>query len=486
MPTRKLAERPPCSIHGWRLESSYTTLPSIFFTRIKPTPVTAPQLKLFNHALADELGLDVKHASASTLAAIFSGNRLPAGAQPIAQGYAGHQFGHYIQLGDGRAILLGEQITPRGARLDIQLKGTGQTPYSRRGDGRAAYAPMLREYVMSEAMHALGIPSTRSLAVVTTGEWVMREQALLGAVLTRVASSHLRVGTFEYVRGDRLALQALLNYTLQRHFPDCLEADNAALALLKAVAQRQIALIVNWMRVGFIHGVMNTDNMALSGETLDYGPCAFMDTYHPNTVYSSIDSYGRYAFGNQPQIMLWNLARLADSLLPLLHPQPSQALTLAEEVLEKFVAMFEHRWLEMMCAKLGLSTFMAGDETLIGDLLSWMLKEKVDYTNTFSALTEETIAFEHPTFKAWYGRWQSRLQADERVAAQALMRQHNPVLIPRNHHMENALKAAVAGDLTLLEQFLAVLHHPYQQPANKKYLAMPQAHEVVRQTFCGT
>src|SRR5687767_15110200 len=316
-----------CAAAGWRLEHSYAQLPPLFHVSVAPTPVRAPRLVILNLPLAEMLGLDVAALAGEQGAAVFAGNQLPPGANPIAQAYAGHQYGHFTTLGDGRAILLGEQITPRGERFDIQLKGAGPTPYSRRGDGRAAFGPMLREYIISEAMHALGIPTTRSLAVALTGEQILRQTLVPGAVLTRVAASHLRVGTFEWAaaRGDHAALRALLDYTVRRHFPELAAAENPARALLETVIERQANLLSRWMLIGFVHGVMNTDNMAISGETIDYGPCAFMDAYHPATAFSSIDAHGRYAYGNQPAIAQWNLARFAETLLPLLHAEEDRA-----------------------------------------------------------------------------------------------------------------------------------------------------------------
>ncbi len=374
---------------GWNFDNSYVSLPQSLFTNYQPTPVRSPKLAILNDSLATSLGLNVQALQSEEGVATLAGNQVPDGAFPLAQAYAGHQFGHFTMLGDGRALLIGEHITPRGERVDIQLKGSGRTPYSRGGDGRAALGPMLREYMISEAMHALGIPTTRSLAVVTTGESVIRETALPGAILTRVAVSHIRVGTFQYASkwGTAEDLRALADYTLQRHYPDADAAENRYLSLFQEVIKRQAELIAKWQLVGFIHGVMNTDNMAISGETIDYGPCAFMDTYDPATVFSSIDAQGRYAYGNQPQIAGWNLARFAEALLPLLHDQQEEALKLAEDAILEFPKLYESNWLAGMRAKLGIFNEEEQDEALIEDLLSLMQEHHADYTNTFRALT---------------------------------------------------------------------------------------------------
>src|SRR4051794_22800781 len=377
------------SMAGWRLEHTYTELPKLFYADAAPTAVREPRLVAFNTPLATMLGLVPDALAGAEGAAIFAGNALPDAARPLAQAYAGHQFGYFTALGDGRAILLGEQITPAGDRLDIQLKGAGPTRFSRRGDGRAALGLMLREYIISEAMHALGIPTTRSLAVATTGEPVYREQMLQGAVLTRVAASHIRVGTAQWAAAhdDTAALRALADYTLARHYPECAGAAEPHVALFDAILDRQARLIARWQLVGFIHGVMNTDNMALSGETIDYGPCAFMDAYDPATVFSSIDVGGRYAYGNQPPVAGWNLARLAESLLPVLHRDERAAVAMATEALERFDPRLEHHWLVGMRKKLGLFNEEPGDRALVNDLLAWMQRTAADFTNTFRALT---------------------------------------------------------------------------------------------------
>jgi uncharacterized protein YdiU (UPF0061 family) len=481
---------------GWILDNSYSRLPELFFTRINPTPVRSPKLIVLNHSLAASLGLNVKMLQSNNGVAILAGNRIPTGALPLAQAYAGHQFGHFTMLGDGRAHLLGEQITPCGERFDIQLKGSGRTPYSRRGDGRAALGPMLREYIISEAMHGLGIPTTRSLAVVTTGESVIRETKLPGAILTRVAASHLRVGTFQYASkwGTVESLRELANFTLQRHFPDCSPAQNRYLFLLQEVIKRQATLIAKWQLVGFIHGVMNTDNMALSGETIDYGPCAFMDTYDPATVFSSIDTHGRYAYGNQPNITAWNLARFAETLLPLLHVNQEKAVELAQDAVSDFPDLYHFNWLAGMRAKLGICSEESEDEALIEELLSLMLKYRADYTNTFRALTfaelNGTSLFSSIEFTKWYELWQARLgrQHESKAFSQRLMENSNPALIPRNHHVEDALEAAVEqGNNSVMERLLEVLAKPYAHlPEQADYANLPTPSPVPYRTFCGT
>jgi uncharacterized protein YdiU (UPF0061 family) len=479
---------------GWNFDNSYARLPKLFFSSTNPTPVSSPQLVILNASLATSLGLDVK--ALQTEVTVLAGNRIPEGALPIAQAYAGHQFGHFTMLGDGRAILLGEQITPLGERVDIQLKGPGKTPYSRRGDGRAALGPMLREYIISEAMHALGIPTTRSLAVVTTGETTIRETKLPGAILTRVAASHLRVGTFQYVAnwGTVEELKILADYTLKRHYPDVEEGENRYLTFLQEVIKRQALLISKWQLVGFIHGVMNTDNMAISGETIDYGPCAFMDAYDPATVFSSIDTQGRYAYGNQPYIGGWNLARFAEALLPLLHDNEEQAIKIAEDALSDFSKLYQSNWYEGMRAKLGLFNEESQDESLIEDLLSMMQKYNADFTNTFRALTfdrqEDTSMFGTPEFTKWFELWQARLarQQEPKASAYQLMRNSNPAIIPRNHRVEAALEAAVnEGDLSVMDRLLDVLSNPYEHtPEQAEYATLPEPSNCPYQTFCGT
>ncbi|MFD2614812.1 protein adenylyltransferase SelO [Paenibacillus gansuensis] len=481
---------------GWNFNNSYANLPETFYTRQLPTPVRAPKAVLLNESLAQSLGLNIQELQSDEGSGVLGGNAIPEGALPLAQAYAGHQFGYFTMLGDGRAVLLGEQVTPQGERFDIQLKGSGRTPYSRGGDGRAALGPMLREYIISEAMHALGIPTTRSLAVTATGEAVIREQDLPGAVLTRVAASHIRVGTFQYAAnyGTAEDLKALADYTIHRHYPDIKHEDNKYVSLLKEVIGRQAALIAKWMQTGFIHGVMNTDNMTLSGETIDYGPCAFMDVYDPATVFSSIDSQGRYAYGNQPKIAAWNLARLAESLLPLLNEQEDQAVKTAEEVLSGFAEQYHKNYLDGMRKKLGLFDEEPEDEALIGDLLSTMHQFKADYTNTFRILTlgttQESMLSGTPEFTGWLERWQARLsrQAQSKTESLELMRNSNPSVIPRNYKVEEALEAAtVQGDFSVLHRLLKALSSPYDYScADDEYTALPEPTARPYRTFCGT
>lgn len=481
---------------GWNFDNSYTRLPKKFFTSHNPTPVNSPELIIFNAPLAASLGLNEEELRGKDGVAVFAGNVIPENASPLAQAYAGHQFGHFNMLGDGRAILLGEQITPKGERFDIQLKGPGRTPYSRGGDGRAALGPMLREYIISEAMHALGIPTTRSLAVVTTGENILRETVLPGAILTRVAASHIRVGTFQFAAQWCTVeeLRALADYTLQRHYPDIDNDENRYLSLLKEVIKRQADLIAKWQLVGFIHGVMNTDNMTISGETIDYGPCAFMDTYDPATVFSSIDTQGRYAYGNQPYIGGWNLARFAEALLPLLHENEEKAVELAQEEISIFTELYHHNWLTGMRAKLGIVNEEEQDEALIKDLLDMMQKNGADYTNTFRALTFDqhgnTVLSGTEEFDQWYKLWQERLvrQENSKESSQELMRNSNPAVIPRNHRVEEALDAAVKQeDFSVMEQLLDVLAKPYAHtPEKAEYCTLPEPSNRPYQTFCGT
>ncbi|MBE1556491.1 uncharacterized protein YdiU (UPF0061 family) [Filibacter limicola] len=480
---------------GWNLDNSYARLPKSFFTNVNPTPVRSPKLIILNNQLATSLGLNVQALQSEDGVAVIAGNQIPEGAWPLAQAYAGHQFGHFNMLGDGRAVLLGEQITPHGERIDIQLKGSGRTAYSRGGDGRASLGPMLREYIISEAMHALGIPTTRSLTVVTSGESVIRETELPGAILTRVAASHLRVGTFQYVAkwGTVEELRTLADYTLKRHFPDVEADENRYLSLLQEVIKRQAELIAKWQLVGFIHGVMNTDNISISGETIDYGPCAFMDAYDPETVFSSIDMQGRYAYGNQPTIAGWNLARFAETLLPLLHDNQEQAVQLAQDKISGFKGLYHWNWLTGMRAKLGILNEETQDEAFINELLSLMKKYHADYTNTFRALTfdtpEDTVLFGTPEFAPWHGLWQARLgrQQESKASSNQLMRNSNPALIPRNHRVEAALEAAVEhGDYSVMERLLGVLSNPYMHSTEQAEYATLPASTTPYQTFCGT
>jgi serine/tyrosine/threonine adenylyltransferase len=480
---------------GWNFDNSYARLPQTFFTSQNPTPVSSPKIAVFNKQVAASLGLNVKTLQGEDGADIFAGNNIPDGASPLAQAYAGHQFGHFTMLGDGRAVLLGEQVTPVGERFDIQLKGSGRTPYSRGGDGRAALGPMLREYIISEAMHGLGIPTTRSLAVVTTGEEIARESYLPGAILTRVAASHLRVGTFQYGArwGSEEELRQLADYAIKRHYPEIEDDENKYLTFLREVIERQAMLITKWQLVGFIHGVMNTDNMTISGETIDYGPCAFMDTYDPATVFSSIDRESRYAYGNQPNIGVWNLARLAEALLPLLHENQEEAVTLAQDKLSDFAQVFETNWLEGMRAKLGLFNEEEEDKPLIKDLLDMMQKHRADYTNTFRALTfdkpEETILQGTSEFTEWLKRWKARLgrQEESKDSSIQLMRNSNPAVIPRNHRVEEALEAANTGDYSVMERLLGILSNPYaHSPEQTDYTTLPGPSPRPYRTFCGT
>ncbi len=475
---------------GWLFDNSYARLPDLFYSRVNPTPVREPRWVMFNAALAGSLGLDAETLQRDEAAALFAGNRLPDGAEPIAQAYAGHQFGHLTRLGDGRAILLGEQRTPDGGRFDIQLKGPGRTPYSRGGDGRAALGPMLREYLISEAMHALGIPTTRSLAVVTTGEPVFREEPLPGAILTRVAASHIRVGTLVYfaARGDVEGLRLLTDYTLRRHFPDRIGAEFPALALLESVLERQASLVAAWQCVGFVHGVMNTDNMALSGETIDYGPCAFLDDYDPATVFSSIDQQGRYAFRNQPEIAGWNLARFAEALLPVLHADSKQALAMAQGVIAEYSERFHRHWLAGMRSKLGLFNSELDDETLVGELLDRLGEQRRDFTRAFRELDPQ--APDDPSSVEWHARWASRLTRQPQSAEEVTRLRHsrNPAIIPRNHRVEEALEAAVRrGDLTPFQRLHTALASPYVATLESSgYAEPPPPGSPPCRTFCGT
>ncbi|HET7696122.1 MAG TPA: YdiU family protein [Vicinamibacterales bacterium] len=480
---------------GWRLEHSYAALPQLFFSDVRPTPVAAPRLVIFNGALAEALGLDRAALDSPAGAATFAGNTLPDGARPIAQAYAGHQFGHFTGLGDGRAILLGEQIAPSGHRRDIQLKGSGRTPYSRGGDGRAALGPMLREFIVSEAMDALGIPTTRSLAVVATGEAVFRDAPLEGAILTRVAASHIRVGTMQRAAAhrDHDALRALSDYTRARHYPQLAEAAEPHLALFDAVVDAQARLIARWQLVGFIHGVMNTDNMALSGETIDYGPCAFMDAYDPGTVFSSIDHAGRYAYGNQPAIAHWNLTRLAEAMLPLFDAATESAVERATASLDRFPELYEQYWLDGMRSKLGLFAPDPEDSVLVEDLLAWMRRQEADFTNVFRSIsraaTAAALASEDAGFAAWYARLERRRSRQPQAAAasEALMQRNNPAFIPRNHLVEEALAAAVGEhDHGVMERLLDVLARPYDYDRDLPMFTQPGKDGRHYRTFCGT
>lgn len=469
----------------FRFEPAYARLPEILHSRQDPAPVVAPRLVIYNTALAEAMGL--APTPAETIAALLSGNRLPEGAVPLAQAYAGHQFGHLNMLGDGRAVLLGEHRMPDGTLVDVQLKGAGRTLFSRSGDGRAALGPMLREYIISEAMHGLGIPTSRSLAVVLTGETVQRDRPLPGAILTRVAASHLRVGTFEYAArlGDPAVLKQLADFAMAQHDP-ALQGDYPA--FLRAVMERQARLVAQWMLAGFVHGVMNTDNMAISGETIDYGPCAFLDRYDPDTVFSSIDAQGRYAYANQPRIAQWNLARFAESLLPLLAGTQAAAIALAEAALQDFPARYAHHWLEGMRAKLGLFSAEPGDADLAQALLDAMRQAGADYTRTFRDLSTALAGQFPPAFPEWQAQWAARLarQPENPAAAIDRMERHNPAITPRNQEVETVLAAAEAGDLAPMQALLAALATPYRPPADPRYAQPPAPGQAPYRTFCGT
>ena len=480
---------------GWRFDNTYSKLPDPFISNTSPIPVKSPELIILNDNLAKQLGLNFSLISKKELSNLFSGNSLPEGSKSIAQAYAGHQFGHFTMLGDGRAVLMGEHISKNNERFDIQFKGSGQTPFSRNGDGRAALGPMLREYIISEAMHSLNIPTTRSMAVVKTGEDVVRENILQGAILTRVASSHLRVGTFQYVamRNNESELRTLVDYTINRHYPNIKKSKNKALDLLKVLIELQIDLVVNWMRVGFIHGVMNTDNMSISGETIDYGPCAFMDTYDPQTVFSSIDELGRYAYFNQPSITKWNLARFAECLIPLIDPKKEKAIEIATEAINSFDKSYETKWINMMRDKLGLFGQDQKDQVLIIDLLTWMHKNKADYTNTFCFLMDENFQhnkiYNDENFLTWKERWKERLKLNNNTPEKylSLMKSVNPLVIPRNHKVEEVLESANNNDLSPLKKLINVLEKPYEKTKeNIDYQSPAPVSDKKYKTFCGT
>lgn len=473
---------------GWNFEHTYSQLPPIFYRNQNPATAPAPKMVIFNQNLAQSLGLDSHTLSSKP--ELFAGSALPHGAKSISQAYAGYQFGHFTVLGDGRAVLLGEQITPNGNRVDIQLKGSGPTPFSRNGDGYAALLPMLREYIISEAMHYLGIPTTRSLAVVLTGKDVYREKILPGAVLTRVASSHIRVGTFDYVHavGTPDDTRIIADYSIWRHFPK-LENTNKYIMLLREVAKRQASLIASWQLAGFIHGVMNTDNMAISGETIDYGPCAFMDSYDPDTVFSSIDTAGRYSYKNQPKIGAWNLSRFAEALLPLLHEEQDEAIELAKTEIDYYWEIYNKSWLSGMRAKLGIMNEEHDDIELVTKLLELMKTYKLDYTSTFRTLSypaKTSPLSSISDFTTWQAKWQARLsrQAQNQQDIFDIMQRHNPAVIPRNHHVEEALAAANHGDISPMNSLLKALYRPYEE--HMIYSQPPKPTACSYQTFCGT
>ena len=479
---------------NWNFDNTYFNLSEPFREKISPSPVKKPEIILLNNDLAKLLSLDFSKISNSELSNIFSGNLLPAGSNSIAQAYAGHQFGHFTMLGDGRAILLGEHVSQSNKKYDIQFKGSGKTAFSRNGDGRAALGPMLREYIISEAMNALKIPTTRSLAVVKTGELIQREKALQGAILTRVASSHIRVGTFQYIAARQKddELKTLLDYTIDRHYPEIKNSNNQALDLLNRLIERQCDLVVNWMRVGFIHGVMNTDNMTISGETIDYGPCAFMDTYDPKTVFSSIDQNGRYAYCNQPGITKWNLARFAECLIPFFERDQKKAIQIATETINDFEKKYEEKWMNMMRNKLGISGLDNKDKPLILDLLTWMHEKKADYTNTFCHLMnldpKKEKIFEDSKFIDWKKRWKERLLKNDnnQIKSKELMKNNNPLVIPRNHKIEEALEAAELNDMEPINKILEILKNPYDKQSEIIDYQYPSKSSEKYQTFCGT
>ncbi|MDP3436398.1 MAG: YdiU family protein [Bacteroidales bacterium] len=516
-------ERVPAQKNGLMVDNllnfdnTYLSLHQIFYSMVQPSVVPNPEIVLFN----EELGQNLFGSSTNPQewSELLSGNRVPESTAPFAQAYAGHQFGHFTMLGDGRAIVIGEHITPFGERYDIQLKGCGRTPYSRRGDGKATLGAMLREYLMSESMFYLGIPTSRSLAVTKTGEKVYRDKTFDGAVLTRLMTSHIRVGTFEYARyyGSPNDLESLLDYTIKRHLPSLLQSKNPAAGMLEYVMNRQIELIINWMRVGFIHGVMNTDNTSISGETFDYGPCSFMNAFDLNTVFSSLDTGGRYAFGNQPAIIKWNIAKLAEALLPLLHPQQDRAIEIANEIIDKFDNQFSHKWYTMMFSKIGLVNPTTEDRVLVDELLTTMKSSKLDYTNTFSALKKTITPKESQPnqsnqsnqsrqldpLNSWMTNWTRRLEESEGgfLAAVGLMEKMNPLFIPRNYFIEKALAGADENDYTLFNQLLSLVKQPYslveqpyslaEQPYSladdiEKYSSVPNNYDKNYKTYCGT
>jgi len=479
---------------NWNFENSFLNLPHEMFSKQKPNLVNSPEIILINYKLSEQLGLNLKSINTINLAKSFSGNKIPENIDTYSFAYAGHQFGHFTILGDGRAILLGEHIN-KNKRYDIQFKGSGKTKYSRNGDGKAALGPMLREYIISEAMYSLNIPTTRSLAVVKTGDKVLREKELPGAILTRVASSHIRVGTFQFFtyKKDEKNLETLIDYTIKRHFPEINKDENKYINLIDRLMDKQINLVVNWMRVGFIHGVMNTDNMSLSGETIDYGPCAFMDTYDPKTVFSSIDHFGRYAYCNQPTITKWNLARFAECLIPFLSKDKNEAIEIATSKINEFDKIYERKWLNMMREKLGILDEDKQDEVLIFDLLQWMHLNKADYTNTFCNLMDENIIrdpiYKKKDFIDWKDRLKLRLSKfkDKIREVNLIMKNSNPLVIPRNQKVEEALEAAENNDLSKMKKLLEVLNSPYDINDDFEEFQKPEnVSKVGYKTYCGT
>jgi serine/tyrosine/threonine adenylyltransferase len=480
---------------GWSFDNTYARLPNDLSVKQNPIPVKSPELIILNKDLSKDLNLNFTNIEKENLSQLFSGNLLPTGSESIAQAYAGHQFGHFTMLGDGRAVLMGEHVLKNGDRYDIQFKGSGKTPFSRSGDGRAALGPMLREYIVSEAMHKLGVNTTRSLAVVKTGENVIRETHLPGAVLTRIATSHIRVGTFQYIAATQKEqnLKILFDYVINRHYPNIKNSKNQALDLLKTIINVQINLVINWMRVGFIHGVMNTDNVSICGETIDYGPCAFMDTYSPETVFSSIDHQGRYSFSNQPKIIKWNLARFAECILTLIDDDKDRAIEIASEAINSFENIYEEKWLNMMRDKLGLFGEDINDQILIMELLTWMHKNKADYTNTFCFLMNEKFfdykIYNDKSFLIWKEKWEYRLKLNNNSPEKYLKLMHsvNPIIIPRNHKVEEALTAANNGNLEIMNKLLTVLNRPYENHGSINDFQSPApSTNKAYQTFCGT
>jgi uncharacterized protein YdiU (UPF0061 family) len=478
---------------GWHFDNTYSRLSNTFKEDIKPTPVNDPELLILNNELAKDLRLDFSKRDKKYLSQLFSGNSLPEETNTIAQAYAGHQFGHFTMLGDGRAVLLGEHLVNQKDRFDIQFKGSGRTSFSRGGDGRAVLGPMLREYIISEAINALKIPTTRSLAVVKTGEKVVRENLLSGAILTRVASSHIRVGTFQYIAAKQNIndLNILVDYTINRHYPEIKLSKNKALDLLNLVMERQCQLVVDWMRVGFIHGVMNTDNMTISGETIDYGPCAFMDHYNPKTVFSSIDKLGRYSFSNQPSIIKWNLSRFAECLIPLINKNENTAIKIATQIIDNFEKIYKKKWLNMMRDKLGLFGEDASDSELISNLLSWMENKKADYTNTFCYLMNIKVnnseIYNDKDFINWLDIWKKRslINNGSKEKQLHIMQNVNPSVIPRNHKVEDALAAANDDNLKVMNKLLSILKKPYDDQKDIEEYRSPSGNKEYK-TFCGT
>ena len=478
---------------GWHFDNTYSKLSKTFKEEIEPKPVQDPKIIILNQELAADLNLDFSKVDNKDLAKLFSGNLLPEGTNTIDQDYAGHQFGYFTMRGDDIAVLLGEHLVNKNKRFDIQFKGSGRTSFSRGGDGRAVLGPMLREYIISEAMNALRIPTTRSLAVVSTGEKIVRENLLPGAILTRVASSHIRVGTFQYIAAKQNLedLNTLADYTIERHYPEIKSSNKKALDLLNLVMQKQCELVINWMRVGFIHGVMNTDNMTISGETIDYGPCAFMDQYNPKTVFSSIDKFGRYSFSNQPPITKWNLTRFAECLIPLIDKDEDKAVKIATESIDNFQNIYETKWLNMMRDKLGLFGKDKSDQKLINDLLYWMESNKADYTNTFCHLmninSSDDSKYKDTNFINWFKQWESRILINNGSIEKSinLMKKNNPIIIPRNHKVEEALEASYNNDMSLTNKLLSILNKPYDNQNDIDDYKAPSSNSEY-QTFCGT